>query len=161
MYAKVKILQDEYPYLQAKIDKKKIKKILSTSQFNRSNSALKKDDYISEDSNIFNELNNVKFYDFSKSISFLRVSTIGRGGILYSLQTSFGSLVLDQNNKVIDYNIFCKKLLDKDILITLLPLINFWRGVISNNDEIDEIKIQKIRNLIVALNIIEASEINF
>jgi len=96
-------------------------------------------------------------YDFIKNI---KIAISRQKGIPYGLHDSIGDFLFDYSNKrVINYEEFCEQLRDDRKTVKFIPVINFWTGLIGNDDEVDQERLQKIRVLRAILELLTNAEI--
>ena len=160
LYSRIKIMQHEHPFIEVKLIKN-LKKILNeeSGQNNKYYETLQKDNHHGSAGLLRTMESLPSQTDVKKLVECIKTSTITRyGGIPYSLQDSFGSFVSTEKG-VIDYEQFCKMLIDKEQRVKFMPLIRFWSDLYLKNDAVDEKKLSKIGGLILALKLAENAEL--
>lgn len=162
LYSKIKLIQQEYPFiaLSLKSNLKNLIKSSNNSQMKRCyNEVLaNKQDY----EHLWKKLSSLyackKEIDIKQLIIAIRVSTIMKNGIPYSLHNSFGDYVM-KDNKEINYNDFCNLLKDDSEILKFSSIIKFWTELFTSEGNIDERKLNRLRGLILILNLVENSDV--
>ena len=88
----------------------------------------------------------------------VRISTVMKNGIPYGLQDSFGDYI-SKNGSIMNYDEFCEQFIEKSGGYKYKQLINFWVTLVDKNGNVDELKLDKIRSMIVVLKWINNSDI--
>lgn len=160
LYFRIKQLQTEYPFLIVKLKQKFTETIKDeTEQIKRCYDFVFADEHIKKWNEI-NDLVNLKGkIPVKRLIEGIRVSTIVKNGIPYTLHDSFGDFITD-NKDIINYEKFCKLFLDDTSRTKFLPLINFWSTFSDEKNNLNDTKLNKIRLLIIVLTLIQQVEMD-
>lgn len=158
LFHHMKRIQWEYPFIPLKFEKS-ISSITLTAdkQIKRCLESWHND---SNKSNL--DLENIKDkqeINIDKIIEFIRVPLALRAGIPYSLHDSYGDFI-STDNGVMNFEQFAKELADKDKAIKFQPIIDFWTQIADKDNGVNELRIDKLRKLIVILTLIEYGKIN-
>lgn len=98
--------------------------------------------------------------DINKIINHIKISLSGESGIAYGVQDSLGDYIFDNHgDRLLNYEEFCTQLHDDKNKIKFLPLLKFWCNLFTENGELIDIKLNKIRRLIVVLTVLNFSDL--
>lgn len=143
----IKRIQFEYPFIPLKLEQidkdleHKYNEFLKSEQFMKAR--IKKQ---------------CDIYDF---IANIRIVISGEGGVPYGMHDSLGDLLYDhEKQKLITFADFCDRLLDKNVTIKLSPVIRFWNRIVSPEGNVNEITLNKLRNLITVLELLKIAKID-
>jgi len=81
-----------------------------------------------------------------------------RNGIPYTLQNSFGDYLITEKGEL-NYSEFVNLFYNVDSRMKFLPIIDFWTKFVNKDKKIDEVKLNKIRGLILILSIVKYAEL--
>jgi len=96
-------------------------------------------------------------YNFIKNI---KIAIAGANGIPYGLHDSIGDFMFNhQENRLHNYEEFCTILNNDKDRIKFLPVLKFWKNLGSLEKSIFDVKITKIRVLILILRLLDNSDI--
>lgn len=141
----IKQIQDNYPYIPLKIADSNLRKL------EEHNKIAKEQNYIStisSDCEIHNFIKNIKMF------------IGGENGIPYGLHDSFGDFMFDYSKGTrINYDDFCKALMDKSSRIKFEPIIRFWLNIIDKNGQPNKARMTKLLNLTNLLDILKQTDI--
>jgi hypothetical protein len=142
----IKRLQHEYPFIPLKI--KAPKESVMDNFRARAKGFRYKDAFINE---------NCEIYSFIKTI---KIILGGEHGIPYGLHDSFGDFMFDYtNNRLLNYEEFCRMLISEQNRIKFSPLLRFWGGLVDYKKNVADIRLKKIEDLIAVLEILKCAEI--
>lgn len=154
LFFRIREIQWKYPYIPLKLNKS-LKALLDTNdeQFIRCKESLDK----TSDIQVLLKKGNI---DIDKFIKKIRTTISKKHGIPYAFHESFGDYI-SKNEKIINYEEFVNQLYDKNHRKKFEPLINFWKSIISDNEnhEIDYKRLNKLRKLIPILELFEYTEL--
>jgi hypothetical protein len=133
----MKRIQWEYPYIPLKLEKSTLK---ARSREDR-----------------FVDADECNVYDFIKEIK-VRIS--GYMGIPYGIHDSLGDALFEKDGeRVMNYDDFSMKLMDIQERVKFSPLIEFWTGLILPGGEICAERLEKIRELIQVLELLQSASV--
>lgn len=160
LYYKMKIMQSEYPFMNVEIRQsieKHIKENHDYEQLKRCIEEVVTGKRPLQKNIVNNYIKHQGKLNLNKIVKNIRLSTVLREGIPYTLIYSFGDFITS-GKEIINYEQFCKHLSNPNERIKFIPLINFWN---FNNEgtEILEKKLNAIRSLIVTLKLVELSDL--
>lgn len=141
----IKQIQENYPYIPLKTT-------------NGNSREIREHNKITEGQiNITPISNECEISDFIKDIKrFIG----GENGIPYGLQDSFGDFMIDYSKGTqINYDEFCRLLMDKSIRVKFSPVINFWSNLIEKSNQPNSARVTKLKNLANLLSILGTTEI--
>ena len=96
-------------------------------------------------------------YDIIKNI---KIAISRNKGIPYGLHDSIGDFLFDYSNgRVINYEEFCEQLRDDRKRVKFFPVLNFWTGLVINENEVDENRLKKLGAVIVILELLKNADI--
>jgi len=96
-------------------------------------------------------------YNFIKNI---KIAIAGANGIPYGLHDSIGDFMFNhQENRLHNYEEFCTILNNDKDRIKFLLVLKFWKNLGSLEKSIFDVKITKIRVLILILRLLDNSDI--
>lgn len=141
----MKRIQWEHPYISLLVDES-ADDIIQKYEVDRKS--------INHLSSLIKECN---VYNFIKNI---KIAISGANGIPYGLHDSIGDFIFDHHeNRIINYEEFCTNLIDNKKRIKFSPVLKFWKNLGSLEKSIFDMKINKIRVLILILKLFEKSDI--
>ena len=142
----IKRLQHEHPYIPLKI--RSTKREVMDNYKAHAKGFRYRDTFINEDCEIYNFIKTIK------------IVLGGENGIPYGLHDSFGDFMFDQaNNRVLNYEEFCKMIINEQERIKFSPLLRFWCGLVDSDSQIADPKLEKIEDLIAVLEVLKHAEI--
>lgn len=142
----MKRIQIEHPFIPLKMGENYEKTMHKYKEF------IKDKEYLSPI-----EAHNCDIYDFIKNIKIIIALD---KGIPYGLHDSFGDFLFDKSDKhLLNYEEFCKQLLDEEKIIKFYPILKFWKGIIIDDISIDEVRFLKIKGLKIILELLNFAEI--
>lgn len=164
LYNRINIILKEYPFLEVEISENLENFIHRTqdAQINRSYETAIKDEHTRKWINIEALAKTNGKIKLEKIIKCVRLAAVMKGGIPYGLQTAFGQFIEKNNNgkvEQINYEEFVRMLMDKEQRVKFYPLYTFYSGVVDKDFKIDEMKLTKIRALMISLLLFRNIEI--
>ena len=156
LYNRINLILKEYPFLKIKLEESLESYIASQNneQMSRCFKNAIEDEHTRKWINI-KELSNLKGeIELVRLIKCIRLAAVMKGGIPYSFQTGFGQFIDKQINgktEQINYEEFVRLLMDKEQRLKFLQLYRFYSNIIDNDNQIDELKLTKIRALMSSL----------
>jgi len=160
LYSKMYLMQNKFPYIEIGIQNSLNRINKNDDNFKRYSEA-KPADVIQKENTINNWINlQGENINLKRIVQAIRTSTIMRHGegIPYGLHYSFGDFVSTEKG-IINYEEFCQMLMNKEKRVKFLPLINFWTGLVSVDQKVNQKKMDKLRTLIIALKLVEVSNL--
>jgi hypothetical protein len=141
----IKQIQDNYPYIPLKITDKNLHE-------------LKEHNKIAEEQNYVSAMpSECEIHNFIKNIKTLLG---GANGIPYGLHDSFGDFMFDYSKGTrINYDDFCKSLIDKSSRTKFTPVIKFWLNIIDKDGKPNKERMTKLVNLANLLEILKKTDI--
>lgn len=162
LYAKIKLLQNEYPYMSVKLNRNLKDIVADNSEPQLQRCFEKVEEIKAEHHNLWKQVelvqNSGKKIQLRELITAIRTSTIMNTGIPYSLRLSYGDYVM-KDNQEINYDEFCKILEGSKDRLKFRALIQFWTSVFDKNGEEDIQKLNRIRALILMLTLLDEAEL--
>lgn len=141
----IKRIQDNYPYIPLKITDKDLPELMEHNRIAQEQNYLSP---ISDECEIRGFVRNIKML------------IGGENGIPYALHDSFGDFMMDYSKGApINYDDFCKSLMDKSSRIKFRPLINFWLNIINKAGQPDRARMTKLMHLANVLEILKKTDI--
>lgn len=164
LYNKINILLKEYPFLRVKLDETLdnfIRK-LKEEQITRCYDIAIKDEHTRKWTDIEDLSKLDGEIELVKLIKCVRLAAVMKGGIPYGLQTAFGQFIdKNINGKIeqINYDEFVRLLMDKEQRVKFLPLYIFYSQIVDKDNNIDELRLTKIRALMTSLLFFRSAEL--
>lgn len=157
LFYRIREIQWKYPFIPLRF-KKTISDFNNTIDYQMNRCV---DSWKTDKNNSTLNIAGIKYkheLNIDEIIELIRVPIALKRGIPYSLHDSYGDFVW-QKKGLMNFEEFAKELANKEKSIKYKPIIDFWTQISDINGEIDELRLDKLRKLILILTFIQHGEV--